>query len=64
MVTAGDVRELLAERPDLEPAVKAVLAADAPWTFHDVDVDSGAFGELVASGVVERTDDGYRVADP
>jgi len=61
--TAGDVRELLEDRPDLEPAVAAVLAPDPPFTFADLDLDSGAFGELVSRGVVERADGGYRVVD-
>ncbi len=64
MASAREVANLLDERPDLEPAIEAVLAADPPWTFHDIDVDSGRFGELVANGVVERTGDGYRVVDP
>ncbi|MFC5133788.1 MULTISPECIES: hypothetical protein [Haloferacaceae] len=60
-------RELLAERPAIEEALEAVLAADesGAWAFDDVDVDSGTFGELVSRGIVERADDGgdYRVAD-
>lgn len=63
MVSAREVAELLDERPDLEPAIEAVLETDPPWTFHDIDVDSGRFGELVARGVVEETDGGYRMAD-
>ncbi|WP_246984080.1 STT3 domain-containing protein [Halorientalis marina] len=60
------VSELLSERPELEPAVEDALAAaaDGPFTFDDLSIDSGAFGELVAAGVVEEGDDGYRVADP
>ncbi len=62
------VAELLADRPDLEDAVAAALdtdeAAAGPWTFDDVPVDSGAFGELVAAGVVVEAGDGYRLADP
>ena len=63
MATAGDVRELLDERPDLEPAVEAVLEPDPPFSFDDLDLDSGAFGELVSWGVVEKTGEGYRVPD-
>jgi len=62
-----EVSDLLEERPDLEPALSAVLEVDDrldEWTFDDVPVDSGAFGELVSCGVVERYDDEYRVADP
>jgi dolichyl-diphosphooligosaccharide--protein glycosyltransferase len=64
MVTAREVRDLLDERPDLEPALEAVLEPPAPWTFEDVAVDSGAFGELVSRDIVVEADEGYRVADP
>ncbi len=64
MVDARDVADLLAERPDLEPALQAILEPDPPWDFDDVDTDSGAFGELVSHGIVEEDEDGYRVADP
>jgi dolichyl-diphosphooligosaccharide--protein glycosyltransferase len=63
MVTAEEVRELTEERPDLEPAVVAVLDADPPFAFEDVDLDSGSFGELVSRGIVEKHDGAYRVAD-
>ncbi|MFC5279740.1 hypothetical protein ACFPM1_13375 [Halorubrum rubrum] len=58
-------RELLEERPAVESALEAVLAADesGPWAFDDVDVDSGTFGELVSRGIVERDGDEYQVAD-
>jgi hypothetical protein len=40
MTTAADIRQLLEDRPDLKPALAAVLAAevaaDEPWTFADV----------------------------
>jgi dolichyl-diphosphooligosaccharide--protein glycosyltransferase len=64
---ARAVRELLAERPDLKDAPEAVRAVDADretWTFDDVPVDSGAFGELVGEGVVEAVGEEYRLADP
>ncbi|WP_313692507.1 STT3 domain-containing protein [Halorarum halobium] len=63
MVTAPEIRDLLEDRPDLEPAVEAVLEPDEPWSFAEVDVDSGAFGELVSHGVVEHAGEEYRVAD-
>jgi dolichyl-diphosphooligosaccharide--protein glycosyltransferase len=64
MVTAGDVRSLLADRPELAPAVEAVLAADEPFSFDDLAIDSGQFGELVSRGIVEKSASGdYRVAD-
>ncbi len=67
----GDVREatteLLETKPALEGALREVLAVDdttETWTFDDVPVDSGAFGELVSRGLVEKVDGAYRVADP
>ncbi|WP_224268033.1 LamG-like jellyroll fold domain-containing protein [Haloprofundus salinisoli] len=57
---------LLAERPNAESALRSILAADenGTWTFDDVDVDSGLFGEIVAADIVEKRDGGYRVNDP
>jgi dolichyl-diphosphooligosaccharide--protein glycosyltransferase len=63
MVDVDEVRELLTDQPDLEPALQAVLDQQEPWEFDEVDVDSGEFGELVSRGVVENADDGYRVSD-
>ena len=63
MTTAREVADLIAERPALESAIEAVLRADEPFTFDDLAVDSGAFGELVAAGVVAERDDGYYVTD-
>ncbi|OLZ42655.1 hypothetical protein A6E15_07065 [Natrinema saccharevitans] len=56
----------LADHEDGEGALEAALAVDADhetWTFDDVDLDSGTFGELVSRGIVETVDDEYRVAD-
>lgn len=63
------VSEVLDDRPELEAPLEAVLSVDDErdeWTFDDVSIDSGAFGELVSRGLIERTEDGdaYRVADP
>jgi dolichyl-diphosphooligosaccharide--protein glycosyltransferase len=59
---------LLEDRPELEAALESVLAVDDAadgWTFDDIDIDSGEFGELVSRGVVEKDGNGeYRVADP
>jgi dolichyl-diphosphooligosaccharide--protein glycosyltransferase len=63
MTTAREVADLVAERPALEPAIEAALRADEPFTFDDLAIDSGAFGELVAAGVVTEHDDGYHVTD-
>jgi dolichyl-diphosphooligosaccharide--protein glycosyltransferase len=46
--------------------VDAALAVDAAhdrWTFDDIDVDSGQFGELASTALVERVDRGYRLRD-
>ncbi|MFC7047192.1 hypothetical protein ACFQH6_18905 [Halobacteriaceae archaeon GCM10025711] len=65
-----DVREvtaqLLADKPRLTDELPEVLAVDeqhSSWTFDDIPVDSGTFGELVSRGVVEKTGSGYRLAD-
>ncbi|QGA81901.1 STT3 domain-containing protein [Halomicrobium sp. LC1Hm] len=67
MSDEGDVNALLDERPDLRDALDTVLDVDEQhetWTFEDVPIGSGPFGELVSSGVVESVDDEYRLADP
>ena len=63
----ASVSDLLDERPDLESSVRAVLDVDEGtdgWHFEDVPIDSGSFGELVAYGIVEEHEQGYRVVDP
>jgi dolichyl-diphosphooligosaccharide--protein glycosyltransferase len=69
MEDAAAVTDVLDERPELEDALRAVwttVEVDGAWEFDDVPVDSGAFGELVDRGLVEKTDDGsaYRFANP
>lgn len=63
-----DLADLFAERPDLAEGIEAVLAVDddaEAWTFDDVPVDTGVFGEIVARDVVEEVEDGrYRLTDP
>lgn len=63
MVSASGVRTLLDDRPDLDQAVEQVLEADEPFTFDEIDVDTGQFGEIVDADIVEKTDDGYVVTD-
>lgn len=65
-----DVRDAVAsfrqDRPDADDVLRTVLAVDADsdaWTFNDVDVGTGVFGELVSRGIVEQKGDGYRLAD-
>ncbi|GCF13264.1 hypothetical protein Harman_11990 [Haloarcula mannanilytica] len=58
---------VLDDRPELRSATEAVLAVDDAqdgWTFDDIPLDSGQFGELVSAGIVEKDGDEYRVADP
>ncbi|MEF8974007.1 MAG: STT3 domain-containing protein, partial [Haloarcula sp.] len=58
---------VLDDRPELRDATEAVLAVDDErdgWTFDDIPVDSGQFGELVSAGIVEKDGQQYRVADP
>jgi len=61
------VREVVDDRPDLESALAELYEVDGAresWSFDDVTVDSGAFGQLVSEGVVERDDGEYRLANP
>jgi hypothetical protein len=61
------VSDILDERPDLEEALRTIKPVDDQsdrWTFDEVSVDSGRFGELVSRGIVESTDGAYRLADP
>ncbi|QCC60461.1 hypothetical protein NP511_00475 [Natrinema thermotolerans] len=64
---ADTTREFVAERDDGAAALEAVLEADdgaETWTFDDIELDSGTFGELVSQGIVEKIDGEYRLADP
>ncbi|PGF17156.1 hypothetical protein CP556_14200 [Natrinema sp. CBA1119] len=59
-------REFAADRENGAAALEAALAADAdgePWSFDDVALDSGTFGELVSRGIVAKVDGEYRLAD-
>jgi len=67
MVDEDDVADLVADRPELASSLEAVLGVDAErdrWSFDDVPVDTGRFGEIVGNGLVDEDDDGYYVADP
>ncbi|WP_157689307.1 STT3 domain-containing protein [Haloplanus rallus] len=63
------IRELtqsfLEDYPDSEEALHTILELDkqGTWTFDDVPLDSGVFGEIVSRGIVEQADDGYQLAD-
>lgn len=41
----------------------AVDAEQDSWTFEDISLDSGTFGEVVATAIVEKTDGSYRLRD-
>ncbi|WP_312911784.1 MFS transporter [Natronosalvus caseinilyticus] len=59
--------EFLEDRDDGEATLEAVLETDSAretWTFDDVPVNSGTFGELVSRGIVEKADGEYQVSDP
>jgi dolichyl-diphosphooligosaccharide--protein glycosyltransferase len=63
----GGPSTLLQDRPELRSAIEAVLTVDSErdgWTFDDIEVKSGAFGELVSHGIVESDGDENAVADP
>ena len=67
----GDGRDaavaLVRDRPRFREELAALLDAtdglEDGWTFDDVPLDSGVFGELVSRGVVEEAGDGYRIVD-
>lgn len=57
---------LLNEKPSLKSELYSVLEVDADedgWKFEDIPLDSGAFGEIVSRGIVEKTDNGYRISN-
>lgn len=61
------IESLLEDKPAVADRLEALLAVDADyetWTFEDVPVDSGTFGELVSREIVEKTDGEYRLRDP
>ncbi|KOX96773.1 hypothetical protein [Halorubrum tropicale] len=65
--TTAAAREFLADHPDAEDAFAALVERDArgePWTFADIDLDSGRFGELVARDLAREVDTGYRLENP
>ncbi|MFO7926354.1 MAG: laminin G, partial [Natronomonas sp.] len=66
-MNASEIRSLLSDSPEFETALEALLDIDRErktWTFDDIPLDSGTFGELVGEGVVEKVDGEYRLADP
>jgi len=60
-------RSFLDDHPDVADDIEELVELDGEtdgWTFDDIPLDSGRFGELVSRGIVEKTADGnYRLAD-
>jgi len=58
-------QSFLEDYPDSGKALQAMVELDKQgiWTFDDVPLDSGVFGEIVSRGIVEQADDGYQLAD-
>lgn len=60
------VATLLEEKPHLENDLQEILTIDAAhetWSFEDVPVDSGVFGELVSRDIVTKQNGAYTLAD-
>ncbi|SFR34712.1 hypothetical protein [Halorubrum sodomense] len=65
--TTAAARDFLAAHPEAEAALAALVERDdrgEPWTFADIDLDSGRFGDLVARDLAREVDDGYRLRNP
>ena len=57
----------LEDHTEGDQALETVLTVDSEtttWTFDDISVDSGTFGELVSRGIVQKIDGEYQLADP
>jgi dolichyl-diphosphooligosaccharide--protein glycosyltransferase len=64
---SSSAEEFITAFEEGESTLQAALDADEiaeTWSFDDIDVDSGTFGELVSRGVVEKHDGDYRLAEP
>jgi hypothetical protein len=61
----SDTHALLDNRNVSKSDLNELLEVDAEldsWNFHDVSIDSGAFGELVDAGVITEGESGYSIA--
>jgi dolichyl-diphosphooligosaccharide--protein glycosyltransferase len=66
MADERDATATLEERPELASALESVRPVDddaETWTFEDVPIDSGTFGELVSADLVEKVDGEYRLPE-
>ncbi|GAA0547224.1 hypothetical protein ABNG02_06295 [Halorubrum ejinorense] len=65
--TTATTRSFLADHPEATDALAALVDRDGdgePWTFDEIGLDSGQFGELVARDLAESVADGYRLVNP
>lgn len=65
--TTAATRDFLATHPEAEAALTSLLKRDThdePWSFDDIQLDSGQFGELVARDLATTVDGGYRLTNP
>lgn len=61
-----ETRLFLDDHPDAEDALAEIVEIDADsagWTFDDIPLDSGRFGELVSRNIAEKTEGTYQLAD-
>ncbi|WP_135824050.1 STT3 domain-containing protein [Halorussus ruber] len=65
-----DIREstddLLTEKPDIKSDLRDVVAVDKrtdDWSFDDIPLDSGTFGELVSRNIVVKEGNRYKISD-
>lgn len=61
-----DTETFLNDHEDSAAILEEILAVDdgaERWEFSDVDLDSGIFGEVAATGLVEKVEGEYCVAD-
>lgn len=59
--------QLLRDRPDLRDPLATLLEIDRErewWTFDDVPLDSGEFGEIAAHGLLNKDGSKYRLSNP
>ena len=61
-------RSLVDDQPEIEQPLLEVVELDSDsdgWTFDDIPLDSGQFGELVSRDIATETDgDAYQLTDP
>lgn len=65
--TTTTIHAFLADYPETEDPLEALVEHDArgePWTFDEIDLNSGQFGELVSRDLATSVEDGYRLVNP